>query len=130
MIKRLHTVTGDPYTKVSLLRSKVSYVIGFFYRILQVISSTSRNWFPGNFYRMMEWDNFADSGENFLEAFKISANSINLFLPSSFNPLIMLYGFLQRRIHIYLRYQVTGKVSGKHVKLVLVHWSPIWRLLL
>ena len=31
---------------------------------------------------------------------------------------------------VYKRQQVTGKVSGKHVKLVLVHWSPIWRLLL
>ena len=40
---------------------------------------------------------FADSGENFLEAFKISANSINLFLPSSFNPLIMLYGFSPKK---------------------------------
>ena len=98
MIKWFHTVTGDPYTKVSLLRSKVSYVISFFYRIFQVISSTSRNWFPGNFYRMMEWDNFCRQWrKTFLEAFKISANSINLFLPSSFNPLIMLYGFSPKK---------------------------------
>ena len=57
MIKRFHTVTGDSYTEVGLIRSEMAYIVSFSYRVLQIISSISGNWFPGDFYKMSEWKN-------------------------------------------------------------------------
>ena len=91
MIKRFHTVTGDSYTEVGLVWSEMVCIVSFSYRVLQIISSTSRNWFPGDFYRLFEWENLCRAGENILEILKISANSMSLFLLSN------LYGFSPKK---------------------------------
>ena len=52
-------------------------------QIVQVISSTSRNWFPGNFYRMMEWDNLCRQWRKLFRSFQ-NISKFNQFISTFF----------------------------------------------